>query len=398
MNVPKLRFDGFSENWNNNKLGELFVLTSGTTPSRTNELFFKNGTNSWIKTLDLNNGVISNTQEKVTDLALEKTSLKLLPIGTVLIAMYGGFNQIGRTGLLSIRAGVNQALTALLPNENIAPFFLLSYLNYHVEDWKTVAASSRKDPNITKNEVANFIFIYPSFQEQTKIANFLTAVDDKISQLSEKCDLLTQYKKGVMQQIFSQELRFKDDAGQDFPEWEYLLANRIFANKTDKNHSGELPILAAMQDRGMIFREDSGLDIKSTDASVRSYKIVDNGDFVISLRSFQGGIEYSTLRGICSPAYTVLTPKIAIVDGFYRAYLKKEDFIERLSGTVIGIRDGKQISYSAFSGLFLPYPSIKEQTKIANVLSAIDAQINDAQAALGLTRAFKKGLLQQMFV
>jgi type I restriction enzyme S subunit len=121
-------------------------------------------------------------------------------------------------------------------------------------------------------------------------------VNEKITQLTQKCDLLAQYKKGVMQQIFSQQLRFKDDDGRDFPEWEEIQADEVFISCTNKNHNGELPILAATQDKGMIYREDSGLDIKSSEASVKSYKIVEKGDFVISLRSFQGGIEYSNLN------------------------------------------------------------------------------------------------------
>jgi type I restriction enzyme S subunit len=201
-----------------------------------------------------------------------------------------------------------------------------------------------------------------------------------------------------MQQIFNQELRFKDDLGQDFPEWEELQADEVFCNVTNKNHNGDLPILAATQDKGMIYREESGLDIKSSEASVKSYKIVENGDFVISLRSFQGGIEYSSLKGICSPAYTVMKPKLEISNGFFKAYLKKQDFIERLNGLVIGIRDGKQISYSAFATLTLPYPCIEEQIKIATFIDAIDDKLTHTHNQLAATKQYKQGLLQQMFV
>ena len=123
------------------------------------------------------------------------------------------------------------------------------------------------------------------------------------------------------------------------------------------------------------------------------------GNFVISLRSFQGGIEYSNYSGICSPAYTVLKSIKPINDEFYKNYLKTHDFIQKLNATVIGIRDGKQISYQAFSDLILDYPpSLKEQAKIANFLTAIDNKIEAVAKQLEQARVWKQGLLQQMFV
>ncbi len=97
MSTPALRFNGFSDKWQLKSLGDLFKISSGTTPSRAKNEYFENGQYFWVKTTDLNNGLIKNTQEKVTDLALDETSVKTFPKGSVLIAMYGGFNQIGRT-------------------------------------------------------------------------------------------------------------------------------------------------------------------------------------------------------------------------------------------------------------------------------------------------------------
>lgn len=201
-----------------------------------------------------------------------------------------------------------------------------------------------------------------------------------------------------MQKIFSQEIRFKNDNGEDFGEWDYFQASELFENYTNKNHDGNLTILAATQDKGIVPRDTIEIDIKSSEASVKSYKIIEKGQFVISLRSFQGGIEYSNYHGICSPAYTVLQPIKPINDIFYKNYLKTYDFIQRLSATVIGIRDGKQISYQAFSDLYLDYPTMPEQEKIAGFLTAIDERIDHTTAQLIHTKQWKKGLLQQMFV
>ena len=241
-------------------------------------------------------------------------------------------------------------------------------------------------------------FSYPSKPEQTKIASFLSAVDEKISQLTQKHELLSQYKQGMMQKLFSQQIRFKADDGSEFGEWEGIQANELFENYSNKNHDGTLTILAATQDKGVVPRDEIDIDIKSSDASVLSYKIIEKGNFVISLRSFQGGIEYSNYRGICSPAYTVLKSIKPIASGFYKDYLKTNDFIQRLSATVIGIRDGKQISYQAFSTLMIDYPSVEEQTKIANFLTAIDQKIEVVAQQIEQAKQWKKGLLQQMFV
>jgi type I restriction enzyme S subunit len=170
-----------------------------------------------------------------------------LPKNTEFVAMYGGFNQIGRTGLLVNESACNQALSAIYPNEQIDPFFLLTYLNHKVDDWKNFAASSRKDPNITKSDVLAFPLIYPSKEEQTKIASFLSAVDQKISQLSQKHELLSQYKQGMMQKLFSQQIRFKADDGSDFGEWEYLKFKDVITIKYGKDHKklndGDIPVL-----------------------------------------------------------------------------------------------------------------------------------------------------------
>lgn len=253
-------------------------------------------------------------------------------------------------------------------------------------------------PSLSKTTINSLKINLPSLQEQQKIADFLTTTDKRIELLTKKKELCQQYKKAMMQKLFSQELRFKDENGKEFPKWEMKKAKDIFESYSNKNHNGDLPILAATQDKGMVYRNDIDINIISSEASVKSYKIVEKGNFVISLRSFQGGIEYSYLQGICSPAYTILKSKCEIVDDFYRYYFKKEEFINRLSQTVIGIREGKQISYSAFGGLKIPYPSVSEQKKIADFLTILNKKIELVEKEIHLSEQFKKYLLQNLFV
>lgn len=253
-------------------------------------------------------------------------------------------------------------------------------------------------PSLNTTSINNVDIALPSKEEQTKIATFLSAVDEKIAQLSQKLHLLDQYKQGMMQKLFSQQIRFRADDGSEFTEWKKIKADNLFENYSNKKHDGTLTILAATQDKGIVPRDEIDIDIKSSDASVLSYKIIEKGNFVISLRSFQGGIEYSEYYGICSPAYTVLRPQKPIASKFYKNYMKTNDFIQRLSATVVGIRDGKQISYQAFATLEIDYPCLEEQTKIAKFLSAIDQKIDIALEQLEHAKLWKKGLLQQMFV
>jgi type I restriction enzyme M protein len=155
--------------WSLKSLGEIFKTKSGTTPSRSNSTFFVGGKIPWVKTLDLRDGPLRETEECVTELALTETHLEKLPQGTVLVAMYGGLRQIGRTGVLEIEATINQAMTALLPTPEVDPYFLNAVLISQRAYWKSVANSTRKDPNITKSDVLNFMMPLPSIETQRAI-------------------------------------------------------------------------------------------------------------------------------------------------------------------------------------------------------------------------------------
>lgn len=290
--------------------------------------------------------------------------------------------------------GNSMSLDSINPIENSHKFIYYALINRGFKD----VISGSAQPQIVGSAIKSVKLNIPTLKEQNIIASFLSSFDDKIENLTKKHELLVQYKKGVMQKIFNQEVRFKDKDGRDFPKWKFLLGNEIFRNVNNRNDNSELPILSATQDKGMYPRSENGIDIISSDKSVSSYKVIDKGDYVISLRSFQGGIEYSEYTGISSPAYTVLKPIKEIVDNFFRAYFKKDSFISELNGTVVGIRDGKQISFSAFSTLELPYPCIEEQRLIADYLYLIDKKIALSNSVLNATKQYKQGLLQQMFI
>lgn len=198
-----------------------------------------------------------------------------------------------------------------------------------------------------------------------------------------------------MKQGLVPKLRFPEfnDAGK----WKRLSGNKVFQQISNKSHNSDLPILAITQEYGAIPRELIDYNVSVTEKSIQSYKVIEVGDFVISLRSFQGGIEYSNYKGICSPAYVILRKKIELNEYFFKQYFKTTAFIRDLTKNLEGLRDGKMISYKQFSDVPLPFPHRGEQQKIADFLSSIDELITAHTEKLKALQSYKKGLMQNLF-
>ena len=399
MSIPKVRFYGYDSPWKVSKLGELFEIYSGNTPSRSDRNNYDNGTIPWIKTTDLNNSLIYVNEEKITDHGAKK--LKTLPKNTLLIAMYGGFNQIGRTGLLTYPATINQALASLLPVKEINSYFLLNYLNLRKDSWRNVAASSRKDPNITKNDVEKFKISFPSIEEQSSIGSLFRTFDDLLASYKENLANYQSLKATMLSKMFPK-------AGQKIPEirldgfegeWTIKRADEIFKSVSEKNRAS-LPVLSASQIDGMVFRDEIGIDIKYDEAALNNYKVVKPGQFVIHLRSFQGGFALSKLEGITSPAYTIIDfiDKENNLSDFWNAILTSRDFIKRLETVTYGIRDGKSISFKDFSSLKFAYPELEEQQAIGSYFANLENVIVAHQEKITQLETLKKKLLQEMFI
>jgi len=253
-------------------------------------------------------------------------------------------------------------------------------------------------PSLSKSTIEQIETRIPSISEQKIIANFLSHIDERIQCQSKIIEGLKSLKVASCKKIFSRELSFKDDNGEDFTEWEEKNGGDLFDSISNKNHNSDLPILAISQEFGAVPREMINYQISVTDKSIESYKVVEVGDFIISLRSFQGGIEYSNYKGICSPAYIILHAKVLIDNTFYKYYFKTDLYIQQLCSKLEGIRDGKMISYKYFSEITLPFPSLPEQNKIANFLSGIDEKITIETSLLRQLKLQKQYLLRQMFI
>jgi type I restriction enzyme S subunit len=184
---------------------------------------------------------------------------------------------------------------------------------------------------------------------------------------------------------------------QEADGWETAPGDKLFRQVNNREAPPGLPILAITQEHGAIPRDMIDYHVSVTEKSLETYKEVRPGDFIISLRSFQGGIEFSEYHGICSPAYVILRKRGDLSDRFYKQHFKSHDFIRQLTKNLEGLRDGKMISYKQFSELHLLKPSLSEQQKIAECLASADALIDAQGRKVEALRDHKKGLMQQLF-
>ena len=189
-------------------------------------------------------------------------------------------------------------------------------------------------------------------------------------------------------------LRFPEFSG----EWEHILNKELLNPVSEKNRDKTITlILSASQTEGMIERSNIGIDIKFDENSVKNYKIVRAGDYVVHLRSFQGGFAFSELTGICSPAYTILRPNKQLQYGFLRAYFMSKKFIDSLRLVTYGIRDGKSISVEEWMQLYTNIPSDKEQDKIIKLFNILDERITLQNKIIEDLKKLKSAIVEALF-
>ena len=388
------------EDWEVKRLGEIAELSSGTTPSRTNNDFYSSGSIPWVKTTDLNNSILYSTEESVTNKALEKTSLKLLPKGTVLVAMYGGFNQIGRTAMLGIEATINQALSALICNERIYNSFLLAWLNCKVKEWKHLAASSRKDPNITGKDVARFPIAVPPIEEQQRIISVLSRWDTAIEKQTALLEKLTLRKRGLMQQLLTGKKRLKGFEGA----WKRIKLGDIAERITRKNEENNQNVVTISAQRGFVVQTD--FFNKSVASEILdNYYLVHRDEFCYN-KSYSNGYPMGAIKRL-------KTFEKAVVTTLYICFKLKEkpqtniDFFEQYceSGLLnkelvkVANEGGRahgllNVTPDDFFNMHMGVPSFEEQTVIASVLVNADKEIEIQKQKLAAMQEQKKGLMQ----
>lgn len=188
-------------------------------------------------------------------------------------------------------------------------------------------------------------------------------------------------------------LRFPEFSG----EWKEKRIDSIFDEQKEKNHPTE-EVLTIIQGIGTVPRKESGRNIIFDEKSLSNYKFVQKDDFIIHLRSFEGGLEIANSNGIVSPAYIIMRPKLSIASKFFYSYFRSYNFINHvLPVAVEGVRDGRQIKYPILKKEKIPFTSFAEQQKIADFLSNVDSIITAETKILNTLQKKKKALMQKLF-
>ena len=189
-------------------------------------------------------------------------------------------------------------------------------------------------------------------------------------------------------------MRFPEFSG----EWERFRNCTLFKVISEKNKNYEFStVLSASQTEGMVLRDSLGIDIKFEEDSIKTYKIVRNGDYVAHLRSFQGGFAFSDKTGVCSPAYTILRPSETISYGFLKPYFMSRKFIDSLRIVTYGIRDGKSISVEEWLKLYTCIPKANEQEKISKFLKLINERIETQKKVIEDFKKLKDAISKSLF-
>lgn len=407
-NIPELRFPGFTGEWEEKKLGEILEFKNGLNKGKE---YFGYGTpivnymdvnrNKLLERKDIEGLVNVNKSEldrfKVIkgDVFFTRTSETIEEIGlaSVIIedidnCVYSGFVLRGRN------------ITNNMDNKFSGYFYNTERIRKEI-----MRKSSKTTRALTNGAVLSEVkAIIPTKKEQEKIGSFFFSLDKKLEFQKAKIEELRAYKKGMMQRIFSQEIRFKDENGQDYHDWEEKKLGEVFEESTlklkdIKERKRYAELLSVTLYEGIKKQTELGdSDTSSIDKS--NYKIVNKNDIVYnSMRMWQGASGISHYDGIVSSAYVVLRPKKIIRSDFMARYFKDlksiHKFYERSQGMT---SDTLTLRYNLFKDILLTIPSLPEQEKIAYFLSALDRRIELEEERLEAYEEFKKGLMQRMFV
>lgn len=375
---PKIRFKGFEGEWKTSTIGEIAPLQRGYDLPTNNVI---SGTIPVV----YSNGILRFHNEGKCQAPAIITGRS----GTI-----GKFTYIDHGEYWPH----NTSLWVTTFHKNYPRFVYYFFQNVGFEKYATGSGV----PTLNRNDIHKHIESIPSNkEEQQAIASYFTTLDSQISASTSRLTSLKQMKAASLQAMFPQEgetvpkIRFKGFKG----EWKKVKADSIFKTFNEKNRP-DLPVLSATQDRGMVTRESIGYNIFHDTSNEATYKHILPGQFVIHLRSFQGGFAHSEIEGIASPAYTIIDFKNKDLyhDYYWRYVFMSKEFIKRLELITYGIRDGRSISYDEFKEMSFLVPSKEEQIKIASYLKNLDRQISLQSQRLEKLKQIKSACLDKMFV
>ena len=376
LNVPALRFPEFTEEWKSVHLEEIAEFQKQR-----------------ISTALLNNNNYISTENILQDFEGLQSSSSI-PVNTNVIEYQKGDILLSniRPYLKKVwfadRKGGCSADVFVLRGDKCVQHFLYyviasdRFINYVMSGVKGV-----KMPRGDKSQMDKYAFSIPTNTEQRKIAKFLSMLDERIRLQNKIIEDLKKLKSALADKLYSS------------TKGETYSFRQLFDVVNERNKKLTYSnVLSASQELGMIERSDINIDIKFEQDSISKYKIVRRGDYVVHLRSFQGGFAFSDRTGICSPAYTILRPNDMVVYGYLSLFFTSKPFIKSLKLVTYGIRDGRSINVEEWLDMTVTLPTRQEQSHIISIINTIDDKLNNENqihTCLLQQRAF---LLKVMFI
>ena len=405
MTAPKLRFKEFDEDWAASRIDEIASVTSGGTPSRSISEYW-DGNIPWVTTSLVDFNVIQTAEEFITQDGLKNSSAKLFPKNTILMAMYGQGITRGKVAILGIEATTNQACCAIKLNNSFDTHFIFQNLMNRYEEIRDLSNDGGQK-NLSAGIIKEIEVVSPSKEEQTKIATFLSTVDEKISQLSQKLHLLGQYKQGMMQKLFSQQICFKADDGSEFGEWEERKLSEISqkamygmnAAATEYDGINKYLRITDICEFSNSFKIDN---LTSPNAELDDKYKLQLGDLLFARTGASVGKSYLYKKNDGITYFAGFLIKFSLNTNLVIPYfIFLQTLIKEFCQWVVtnSMRSGQPgINAEEYSSYIFKVPCLEEQTKIANFLSSIDQKIEVVAQQIEQAKQWKKGLLQQMFV
>ena len=394
--MPVLRFSEFSGEWDSLKLGDIAVFSKGKGISKAD--INADGTFECIRYGQLYTDYSETIRDVKSRTNIPAKELVLSEFNDIIIPASGETQIDIATASCVLKDGVALGGDLNIVKTDHDGVFLSYYLNSTRKYDIARLAQGISVVHLYATQLKTLHLNLPKANEQQKLASFLSSVDLKIEQLGKKKVLLEQYQKGVMQKLFSQELRFKDDQGQKFPDWEVKRLGEVFEERTERN-SPNLEMLSVTLFNGIVLAKDLGRhDTSPSDKS--KYKKVYKGDIAYnSMRMWQGASGVSKYEGIVSPAYTVISPLGKTSSTFFGYHFKLAKVIHIFQRHSQGLTsDTWNLKFPTLSRIKFDIPSLPEQQKIASFLTSLEQKKDLVSVELNHAKAFKKGLLQQIFI
>lgn len=402
---PKIRFPEFKEDWKIEPIGNYIELFSGIALKGEDITDDESGT-PILRGINITEGFIRHTKEIDKYYLGDKSKIEkyFVKENDLVLGMDG--SKVGKNVALITKFDEDAILIQRVARIRTNSKSTIKYIYQHIfskrfHDYVDIVNTSSGIPHISSQQIKDFKIGFPSLQEQTRIANFLSSVDEKLNLLKDKKSLLEDYKKGIMQKIFNQEIRFKDDNGNDFEDWEEITLGELCEYKNGGSFEKyvcedgiyNLISLNSIDINGKI--KNSHKKVSITDNSLQK------GDLIMVLSDVAHG-NFLGLTDIVPDNNFVLNQRMGALKpklNFNRFYLKTYINFNQSYFKLMGQGSSQQnLSKGDIESFNVKLPCKDEQNKIANFLSAIDEKIELVSNQIQDTQEYKKGLLQQMFV